>query len=179
MCVLLFFFVFFNLTCVLKKSQSWGLSSDLEDKKERAAGQDQSQPSVIFLIHIILHLNARVQEVQTSGNLFKCTQPAEERRYNFKMSCLLYHLFFLKKKASHSFSHGCADHLSSALAGVECVKGTLPQAAGYDSFLSLGKMNGKLTSGTQHFCSVTFHVWLTELLFCCILQQKTNPQRAF
>ncbi len=56
-CFTVFFVVFFNLTCMLKKSQSWGLSSDLEDKKDRAAGLDQSQPSVIFLIHISLHLN--------------------------------------------------------------------------------------------------------------------------
>lgn len=44
--------------------------------------------------------------------------------------------------------------------------------------LSMGYNNGKLTSGTQHLYSVTFQVWLTEL-FYCILQQKTNPLRAF
>lgn len=45
--------------------------------------------------------------------------------------------------------------------------------------LSMGKMNGKFTSGTQRLSFVTFQVWLTGLHFFCTLQQKTNPRRAF
>lgn len=86
-----FFFLFLNLTCMLKKSQSWGLSSIIKDKKDRAVGRDLSQPLVILapcpLSSTWSHWptfeqSAWVQEVQTPGNLFKCTQTAEECRNN-------------------------------------------------------------------------------------------------
>lgn len=88
MCFTVFFLLFFlNLTCVLKKSQSWGLSSCLQDKKERAAVLDQSQPSVILYPQPHSHYiwtERTGPRVQTPGKLFKFTQTAEGRRYNWK-----------------------------------------------------------------------------------------------
>lgn len=176
--VLLCFFSF-NLTCMLKKSQSWGLSSSLTDERLLAWTNHGLHPLWSTLAAGI-HLN-RVQEVQTPGDLFKCTQTAEQCRYKRNV---LPPLSLLKKKSftfifpwsGRSFNFGIR---TQTLAGLGLLTaGATGCRLWLIILLSMGYNNGKLTSGTQHLYSVTFQVWLTEL-FYCILQQKTNPQRAF
>lgn len=141
-----FLFIFFHLTCMLKKSQSWGLSSSLEDKTEL-----HSPPTSLPSWRII-HWSVFEQRIgPNSPSISLRNAPKPE------MFCLPDHS--LRRKLRVHFFINVKIIRTKIKSELRLV----------DIWSFVLWINGKL-----------FHSNMADrTIFYCILQQKTNPQKAF
>lgn len=104
--VFYFFFFSFNLTCMLKKSQSWGLSSSLADKRLLAWTNGGLRPRRRIYIWTE---RKRFKPLAALSNVPKLLRNVDAT----ETSCLLYHGFFFQEEKHRILFPVAGQHLSS------------------------------------------------------------------